>query len=164
MTLKKYEGDVNDFINSMAIALEEGSVDPDVRRLAEYAVVSFNPTFHVRAVFNFVRQTFPYLADPVDAELLQHPRIISQDYLNQGRARGLDCDCVAVLEAAMLSSIGIRSRVAIMDTAQKGSYDHAVCQVFSSTLGNIWLNADTTTNYPFGWELNHGMITYIGEN
>lgn len=160
--LKQYNGSVNDFIHDIGVIVATDSVNDDVRHLAEVAIASFSPVFHVRAMYNFVKMTFPYMPDYEESELLQTPHVIATDYFG-GRIRGLDCDCAATLLCCLLKSVGIKSRVAILDTNFDGEYDHAVCQVFSETLGNIWINADVTTpDLPFGWYLESGRTTYVG--
>lgn len=128
--------------------MQEGKLDPLVRRLAEEAI--FAREDPVRGVYDWVREHLPYVSDPEPAELFIHPRRIAEDYY-AGRARAGDCDDAALLVSAMLGSIGYVSRIALLATGDTQEIDHAVAEVFSPEL-NSWLIIDPTAkSFPLGW-------------
>jgi len=134
--------------------LSEGIISPNVRRLAEIAIVSKDDD--IVAIFNFVRDTFPYVPDPQDMELFIHPNRMAEDYFN-GRIRSEDCDGLALLTGAMLGSIGYEVRIVLLDTDFDDSIDHAISQV-STDIG--WLNVDASSKEPLGWYIPSGRTIY----
>ena len=141
----------HDVNREMSKMLKEGSVDPSVRQLAETAIQR-DPQDHVSSVFDFVRDTFPYVPDPNDTELFLHPRKIAKDYF-EGRIRSGDCDDHALLLSSMLSSIGYKTRVALL-AVETSELDHAVAQVYSEKL-KLWIMIDPSSSCPIGWEERH---------
>ena len=128
--------------------MQEGKLDPSVRRLSEEAVLGHKD--QVRAVYEWVQEHLPYAFDPETAELFIHPRRIAEDYY-QGRIRMGDCDDAALLAASMLGSLGHQTRLSLIATGDTPEIDHAVAQVFSPELDS-WLMVDPTAGYlPMGW-------------
>ena len=155
-----YEGGVKEFLNSMSIVLAEDSLSENVRRLAELAIVGYPQEYYPKGIFYFVKTEFQYAQDPVDAELLQRPNLVATDYFN-GIRRAMDCDCQATLISAMLRSIGIEARIAIIDSNMDGEWSHAIAQV-KSDIFNEYVNLDTTTpTLPLGWFQPYTKITYV---
>jgi len=146
----------HDVNREMSRMLKEGSIDPSVRQLAETAIQK-DPQDHVSSVFDFVRDTFPYIPDPNDTELFIHPRKIAEDYFS-GKVRSGDCDDHSLLVSAMLSSIGYRVRISLI-AIETYELDHAVAQVYLEGLG--WVNVDTTMDRPLGWILQSKNTVYI---
>ena len=135
---------LGDIQREMSRMFHESGLDPTVRRLAERAIDNYPD--HIGAIYDFVKQTFPYAPDPIENELFIHPRVVATDYY-AGRFRAADCDDHALLNAALLSSIGYKVRIALL--AMKGAeIDHAVAQVWTE-LG--WLSVDTTSSRSLGW-------------
>lgn len=133
------------------------------RRLAERAIQNRNN--YLRAVLDFVRQNFPYVPDPVvlangyeSIERLVNPELVAYNFFEKGYAVGEDCDSISLLSAAMLSSVGVPSRIVIADTGS-GDYDHAYAQGFSDSLG--WLTVDPTTPFPVGWEYQTNKRVFV---
>jgi len=134
--------------------LHEGKADPTVRKLAEEAV-SGKPD-PISAVFEFVRKTFPYVPDPENYELFVHPRVRAEAYY-KGEIKGGDCDCQALLTAAMMGSLGYKTRILIVDSGS-GELDHALASV-ETNIG--WIPADTTTMNPLGWVKNFRQTVVV---
>ena len=133
--------------------LSEGIVSPNVRRLAEAAITGKDD--NIVAIFNFVRDTFPYVPDPQDMERFISPNRVALDYF-EGKIRGLDCDDFALLTGAMLGSIGYDVRIALLSTSN-AEIDHAISQV-STDIG--WLNVDASSKEPLGWYIPSGRTIY----
>ena len=154
LTLLKNIG-LDEVKSQLSVMLTEGIASPNVRKLAEKAVS--NRQDQIAAIFNFVRDTFPYAEDPKGFELFIHPNRMALDYFN-GRIRQGDCDDLALLSGAMLGSIGHRVRIALLAT---GGYeiDHAITQVYSEALGR-WINVDCASTNPLGWEISSGRSIY----
>ncbi len=62
-----------------------------------------------------------------------------------------------MLTAAMMGSLGYRTRVLIVDSGS-GEFDHALASV-ETNVG--WISADTTTSNPLGWIRNFGQTVVI---
>ena len=123
--------------------MHEGYTSIAVRRLTEESIYNRKDT--IGAVFDFVRNTFPYAEDPISAELFIHPNRVAEDYFS-GRIRAGDCDDHALLTASMLGSIGYKTRILLVG---KGfDVDHALAEVLTST---GWVSVDTTSSQPLGW-------------
>jgi len=71
-----------------------------------------------RSVWEGIRENVRYVRDPTHTELLQSPDLILR------RPRYADCDGMAGLAAAMLSSIGIPSGFRAIAREEAGAYDH----------------------------------------
>jgi transglutaminase-like putative cysteine protease len=84
----------------------EGSMDPAVRQATERIVRQvFDHDFlsEYLAIFNWVRRHVRYVRDPILIEQVASPRATLQ-------MRAGDCDDMAVLIAAMIGSVGGRTR------------------------------------------------------
>ena len=71
-----------------------------------------------------------------------------------------NCDDHAILCVSLFRALGIRSNVVIVDSIGNG-FDHAYSRVWSNKL-NMWINCDTTSDYPLGWEYSHKGTIIIG--
>lgn len=92
-----------------------------------------------RALFEWVRSTVRYVRDPVGLETVQAPEVTL-------KLRAGDCDDSSTLLAALLTSVGLKSRwVTVGPDAHHAQ--HIYTQVF---INGDWLNADTTTPGPLG--------------
>ncbi|HJW55863.1 MAG TPA: transglutaminase-like domain-containing protein [Burkholderiaceae bacterium] len=123
--------------------VREYKKDPQVRGLARELTLSL-PQKHfsgeVEALFEFVRDEIRYLWDIADVETLQTPVVTLE---NQSG----DCDDKATLLAALLESIGHKTRF-VAAGFQPGQYEH----VFLETkIGNNWIALDPTEPVPMGW-------------
>lgn len=157
MPIRLVEKNLAGMLGDLSQMLTEGIQSPNVRKLAEEAITGKEN--HIVAVFDFVKETFPYVPDPADRELFIHPNRIAEDYF-AGRTRGFDCDDHALLNAAMLGSIGYKTRLALLDTDFDYQLDHAVAEVYSEVLQN-WFILDTTSNNPLGWQIQSGRTIYV---
>ena len=145
-----------DVKREMSRMLQESTSDPTVRKLAESIIEGAN-TDQISAIYEFVKDNYGYLPDPYDKELFIHPRKFAQDYFDDISRRG-DCDDQSLLVASLLSSIGYKVRIALLNTAGV-EFDHAVAQVWVEELG--WVNLDTTSKRPQGWLIDFQEAVYV---
>lgn len=116
---------------------------PAVRNAATVAlapVPSKSWRAEARAVFEWVRNNIRYTLDIDGVETLYYPdRLLELGYG--------DCDDMSLLLAAMLLSVGHPSRFVAV-----GMQLHQLSHVYVETLvGDLWIAADVTEPYPFGW-------------
>ena len=160
MTVRKVKNNIGGMLEDLRRLMHEGMADPSVRRLAEEAI-STNPQCNeIQAIHMFVREKFAYAPDPVDSELFIHPRLMAEDYYSERPPRSGDCDDHSLLVSAMLGSIGFQSRVVIADTDKDMQWDHAYAQCYSDILDR-WINVDTTSEFPLGWEFHTWREAYV---
>jgi len=159
MPTRTVNKDFSGMMGDLSQLLHEGIKSPNVRRLAEDAIVSYPHLDNIAAIHAFVSETFPFINDPYEKELFISPNRMAEDYYN-GVIRGGDCDCKSLWSGAMLGSVGFKVRLAIADTNFDGEYDHAYTQVMSEIL-NDWVNVDTTSKFPPGWEYQTGKVIYV---
>ena len=149
------DADLDNVIAEMRQMLGEGIQSSSVRRLAEQAVSG--KTNYIAAVFDFVRDTFPYVEDPYGFERFINPNKVAEDYF-QGQIRGLDCDCHSLLTASCCGSIGYRVRIAIL-AVRSYEFDHATAQVYYD---NDWVNLDTSNKIvPLGWIETYHRAVFV---
>ena len=140
----------------MSRFIKEGMCSSVVRQTAtDIALSSLDSA--PQAIFNWVKSNINYVADPEDIELFVSPVKILEKHV-QGITIGVDCDDQAMLVAAMLGSIGIKTRVAII--FYNGEAEHAVAEYYSDSLRQ-WVELDTTNSYPLGWYNSYSKKEYV---
>ena len=129
--------------------LVDGICSPEVRRLATDIVGHEN---EVASVFDWVRMNVRYIHDPYlgNGELFVSPVKQVSNY-REGKQLLGDCDCHALLTAALLGSIGHKVKIVLLDMDFDGELDHAIAQAWSEKLG--WVNLDTSSTKPLGWTI-----------
>lgn len=95
----------------------------------------------VSEIFQYVRDGIRYVKDVAGVETLQYPQITLQ--LQQG-----DCDDKSTLLAALLESIGHKTRFKAIGFSP-GKFSHVFVQVL---LGGEWVSLDPTMDHPIGWQ------------
>lgn len=118
--------------------------DSTVRGLALELVRSVPPKDwrgEIRAVFEYVRDNIRYTHDIAGIETLQTPPATIE--LEAG-----DCDDKSTLLAALLASVGHRTRFVAVGYRQSNDYQHVYVE---AALGNDWIPLDATMARPFGW-------------
>jgi hypothetical protein len=78
-------------------------------------------------------------------ELLISPSVMIRDAVANGQAYG-DCDDIAMLAAAILSSIGAATRLQARFKQPDGSFGHVFCQ-YQFPYRDEWLDFDPTIGY-----------------
>lgn len=129
-----------------------GAKSPQVRALAQNIVVKAGVREkdyygEMVAIHNWVRDTIRYQRDPIGQETLLTPEyLISR---SPGSFAG-DCDDKSMLEAALLSSIGIPTRFVVVGLTL-GNYSHVYLQ---ANVGNAWVSLDPIMpEHDAGWEV-----------
>jgi len=135
----------------MTELLDKSSMNEQVRRLAvEIIRDKQNP---IPAVYDWVKGHVAYVQDPIvdneQSELFISPVKMANDYYAGNPLAG-DCDDHALLNTALLRSVGIKANVVLLDQHDDG-YNHAIAQAFSEGTEK-YINLDTTVSFPLGWE------------
>ena len=146
-----------DTISEMTRMLHEGIRDTSVR--AKALEVTSGHVETIVPIFVWIKSRTQYVLDPVNVEMFTSPRKMLERIRESGRAEE-DCDGLALLTAAMLGSVGHKVRIALMDLNADDELDHAICQVYDENT-NQWLNADTSSTNPLGWEVSSDKTEYI---
>lgn len=95
----------------------------------------------IGALFVFVRDEIRYIRDIRGVETIHAPDVVLE--LRQG-----DCDDKATLLAALLESIGYKTRFAAVGF-KPNHYSHVYVEVFNN---GFWIPLDATMPYQGGWE------------
>lgn len=127
----------------MTRLVREGKTEPEVRSTALSLTSHLDQkdfVGEVEALFDFVQNKIRYVHDVTDVETVSSPVVLLQD-------RTGDCDDKAVLLAALLESIGHKTRF-VAGGFDRSSIEH----VFVETLiGSRWVPLDATEPHPMGW-------------
>lgn len=118
--------------------------DQSVRGLALELVRPLPPKDRlneIRVLFEYVRDNIRYVHDIAGIETLQTPPATIE--LEAG-----DCDDKSTLLAALLASIGYRSRFVAVGYRQAGDYQHVYVE---GDYNGQWIPMDATMAQPFGW-------------
>ena len=139
---------LNDVFASIKYLLQVSSVDENIRRHALEITAGKEP---IPAIFDWVRENVKYVPDPVEQsgsiiELFISPVRMLSDF-QKGQVAAGDCDDHALLNVALLRSLGIESKVILIDQEGNG-YNHALA-VAKTQDGELWV--DTTSPKPLGW-------------
>ena len=122
-------------------------------------IVAASPDEPVTAICAWVRANIPYVSDPDDAEAISAPWVQIERVRSSGDfSVGSDCDDHAILTAALLLAAGYDARVVIVAQSSH-ELDHAFAAVNAD---GVWLDVDTTTNWPVGVATNPVRRIEIG--
>lgn len=125
----------------------EGAQSPSIRSLAIAVVkpvANRDADGEIQALFNWVKSHIKFRGE--HGETLQSPEITV-------RLAAGDCDCQAVLLAALLRSIGYTTRFVTVaaDPREPESFSHVYIEVFDKKTGG-WISLDTTdAKSEVGW-------------
>ena len=133
---------------------DEAVNEPVVAELADIALSQSPDGDPITAVYDFIRKHVGYAEDPNREELFIHPRVLAQQFFDNGVIQPCDCDDHSMLGYSLSRSLGVPARIELVDTSLSGQVDHAVCQVFSPTFG--WINIDSSAPLALGWEFKVG--------
>lgn len=97
------------------------------------------------AVCTLLRARLPYRFDPVQTEMVYHPKLVMDavDRPAQSKVSGEDCDSFAGLTHAMLCALGRQSRITLLAFAADRPFKHIVAEVF--------LPPSSTYRFPGRW-------------
>ena len=130
-------------LSYMQAFVKEGKIDPTVRGKAIELIQDLPPKeykLEMEAIFDYVQNAVRYVRDISDVETVQSP-VVTLDLLAG------DCDDKATLLAAMLESIGFKTRFKAV-----GFTYNTIGHVYvENRLGTIWIPLDATEPYPAGW-------------
>lgn len=128
----------------MSDYVREYKIDPRIRAIAQELTFDLpQKAFRAEAeaLFEFVRDQIRYQWDIADVETLQTPVVTLDNRVG-------DCDDKATLLAALLESIGHKTRFIAAGFNGLGDIEH----VFVETkIGPDWIAADATEPVPLGW-------------
>jgi hypothetical protein len=125
----------------------EGARSPNIRALALHivsGVANRDYPAQIRAVYDWVRRYIAFRGE--HAETVQSPELTV-------RLAAGDCDCQATLLAALLGSIGFKTRFVTVagDPEEPDEFSHVYLEVRDRTSGQ-WVPLDTTDpNATPGW-------------
>jgi transglutaminase-like putative cysteine protease len=90
------------------------------------------------AIFEWIRDNVKYVKDPVGVEMITTP----QKLIETGAG---DCDCLSMLLAAMVESIGIPARFVAIQTKPEMGYNHVYPE---AKIDGNWIAFDLATSQP----------------
>jgi transglutaminase-like putative cysteine protease len=139
-------------VREMSKLARAGMHSPEIRQLAT-AIIRRTPEKNygaeARELARWVQKNIRYTRDPVELELLTPAEKLIE--IGYG-----DCDDMAILLAALLGAVGIRSRFRLVSTRRAGSYQHVYVEARTA---DGWLPLDATRkDRPPGWEPVAGII------
>lgn len=123
--------------------LNEGKNSYYVRLLADELISRLpqkDKLAEIKVLHKFVRDNVRYLADPYGKELFTTPDRMARQLL-AGRTVQEDCESKAILLASLISQIGLRSAVVIIDARADGIYSHAFARAW---LNGLKIDLETT--------------------
>jgi len=149
--------------------IQHGKRDRTVRETAikiikAYKVPQKNHIGEIKALHDWCKSNIRYTFDILGVETLNTPRRTLID-------RAGDCDCSAMLLAAMLGSIGYESGIALVDSKGDRKISHAMCVVKlprpkkGQPAG--WIPLETTRDEKMGWwpkTISRKIIIRAGRN
>lgn len=132
-----------------------GIRSPAVRELAEEIIRDVPERKRgqeIKAIHKWCIRNKKFTRDPRNIELLESPRRLVHEYRKKGVIRA-DCESLSTLQAALLGSLGHRTRVVIIDANPRTrSFSHAHTQVEHQ---GRWIDLDITRNGDIGWRARH---------
>lgn len=134
----------NETLRLMRDLANKYKTDPTVRGVALELVRPLSPRDwlgEIRVLFEYVRDRIRYTHDVAGVETLQTPPATID--LEAG-----DCDDKSTLLAALLASVGHRSRFVAVGYRQPNDYQHVYVEAAHE---DQWIPMDATVARPFGW-------------
>lgn len=124
---------------------KQGRKDVGIIQLARQLTLPLPPRDYrgqIARLFHWVKQHIRYVNDPRDVETISTPAATLKMQCG-------DCDDMSVLLAALLESIGHRTRFAALGF-DDSSYSHVIVE---TKLGETWLSLDpTVATATVGWK------------
>ena len=107
------------------------------------------------ALFGFVRGRVRYNRDTYGVESFQAPHVTL-------RYRGGDCDCITILLASLLQSVGYPVKLRIMQTRNAETWNHILLLAgLPPSRPTRWLSLDASMNQPAGWYPPKGTVRRV---
>jgi len=163
---------VEERLKKIAKLIRDGSLDPEVRKVAIGVVAKRKPDGswataekdwrgEAVAMFNFVRKNVRYTRDHATVDTYVHPARTLFDII-QGSGGGGDCDDMVATLGGLLRAIGhtVVLRVAAIKNPDDPTpgYNHIWLRVGLPSGGAVsggqqeWIALDASVNQPAGWE------------
>lgn len=95
------------------------------------------------SIFNWVRDHVSYIADTWNAEELTAPHVLVRELNRGGLKYSSDCDDYSMLIAALMRTVGLRTRFAAVAVGAPG-YNHVRPEVF---IHNSWVPMEPTNRW-----------------
>lgn len=131
-------------LDIMIAIVKQYRKNSEIRSLAESIIADVpqkDTVGEIRAIFEWVRDNVRYTEDVRDVETLKTPDVIL-------KTRQGDCDDKSTLLAALIESIGKKTRFIACGVNSPGLFEHVFVQVL---LGTRWISMDATENVALGW-------------
>ena len=149
------EANINKLADVISKQLANGISSPAVRELAEDIIKGIperDRAGEIRAIHKWCIENKRFTRDPYSLELMESPRRLAYEYHKKGKVLA-DCESISTLEAALLGTIGHRTRVMLIDAnPYTREFSHAVAQVY---YGGKWVTLDTSRDGQIGWCASH---------
>jgi hypothetical protein len=106
----------------------------------------------VEAIFNEVRNSARYVRDPHGMDAFQAP-------IRTLQWQGGDCDCLSVLLASLLLSVGYPVQFRVIQTVHSSEWDHIYVLVgLPPQRPDTWVALDASVAEPAGWQAPEEMV------
>lgn len=137
---------------------EYGAQSPKIRSLAikivrDAGAPAKDKRAEVSAIHDYVQSHLRYISDPLWMETVTYPETLAFEQSDG------DCDDFAVLEAALLGAIGVRTRFVTV-APKPGPMSHVYLQAMilnddgtGSGALPTWVSLDPIVNKPMGWSV-----------
>ncbi len=147
---------VHDLARRITAGLVEEHINPQISAISE-----------MKAIANFVKKHVRYTRDPWGVELVYGPMAAlervahpGQAVLRTKRTWGEDCDGFAVFTGALLASIGLQVRVALVGYRHMVGWNHIF--VLAKLPGSQeWVTLDTSMKHKARYYLKFASRSYI---
>ena len=144
LPLSEGEKGVDETVEIMRRMVLQSLADPAVKELAATIVKGIPYTDSVgyaKAVYQFAKDRMQYVPDTAHIEEITAPAIHARRFLSAGRSWG-DCDDFSTLQAALLKSVGVPVRFAVIASPRnKGAFDHVRLEAYTKA---GWLPLEST--------------------
>ena len=149
------EANIDKLADIISKQLTNGISSPTVRELAEDIIKGIperDRAGEIRAIHKWCIENKRFTRDPYSLELLESPRRLAYEYHKKGKVLA-DCESISTFEAALLGTIGHRTRVMLIDAnPYTREFSHALAQVY---YGGKWVSLDTSRDGRIGWCAPH---------
>jgi transglutaminase-like putative cysteine protease len=128
-------------VSAMKKMKDKYKIDPIIRRVAVAILGAANVPgrdfgTEAKALLEWVRDNIAFRRDATAIEVLQTP-------LETFAQRAGDCDCMALLLATLLESVGFRTRFMVSSRVPRGAWQHIYVQIQLWPSDN-WMALDPT--------------------
>lgn len=142
---------IRDTLAIMAMLVRRRRGDQRVREAAHRIVsgaAPLNEYDRMVRVREFIRRSMPFERDPRGTEAINDPLLSLEKIAAYGEAAG-DCDDASVLIAALLESIGVRTRFAALSVRADRQLHHVAVEAFDRRAGR-WVYLDPYAPHEVG--------------